>query len=76
MYPDAKLVGMEGLDERKKADGLTFDYLFNKENRQMQFGPAGEVLLNNDDADNRLTHVTSLELQTRRSRFFINLQRR
>ena len=43
MYPDAKLVGVEGLPERKKAEGLTFDYIFDKENRQMQFGPGGEV---------------------------------
>lgn len=51
MYPDAKLVGVEGLDERKKAEGLTFDYLFDKEHRQMQFGPGGEVSASLDSAD-------------------------
>lgn len=43
MYPEAKLVGVEGLPERKKDEGLTFDYLFDNEHRQMSFGPGGEV---------------------------------
>ena len=43
MYPDAQLIGVEGLPERKKDEGLTFDHIFDKDNRQKQFGPNGEV---------------------------------
>jgi hypothetical protein len=44
MYPDAQLIGVEGLPERKKQEGLKFDHIFDKDNRQKTFGPEGEVL--------------------------------
>jgi hypothetical protein len=43
MYPDAQLIGPEGLPERKKEQGLTFDFVFDKNNRQKSFGPQNEV---------------------------------
>lgn len=43
MFPDAQLIGMEGLPERKKAQGLTFDFVFDEKNNHKAFGPNGEV---------------------------------
>ena len=43
MYPDAQLIGMEGLPERKKEQGLTFDFVFDEKNNRKSFGPNGEV---------------------------------
>lgn len=43
MYPAAQLVGVEGLPEKKKAEGLTFDYVFDSKNNSKSFGPDGEV---------------------------------
>ena len=45
MYPDAQLIGVEGLPELKKDEGLTFDFIFDKDNRQKSFGPQNEVRL-------------------------------
>ena len=42
-YPDAQLVGVEGLNERKAKEGLTFDFLFDRNNNEKTFGPDGEV---------------------------------
>jgi hypothetical protein len=44
-YPDAQLVGVEGLSERKAKEGLNFDFLFDKTNNEKTFGPQGEVQL-------------------------------
>jgi len=44
-YPDAQLVGVEGLSERKAPEGLSFDFLFDKKNNEKTFGPQGEVRL-------------------------------
>jgi len=44
MYPDAQLIGVEGLPEKKKEQGLTFDFVFDKQNNEKTFGPQGEVL--------------------------------
>jgi len=44
MYPDAQLIGMEGLPERKAKDGLEFNYVFDTKNPRKTFGPQGEVI--------------------------------
>jgi hypothetical protein len=44
MYPDAQLIGVEGLPEKKKEQGLTFDFVFDKQHNEKTFGPQGEVL--------------------------------
>jgi hypothetical protein len=43
MYPDAQIIGVEGLPERKKGQGLTFDFVFDEKNNRKTFGPNGEV---------------------------------
>jgi hypothetical protein len=43
MYPDAQLIGVEGLPSRKKKEGLTFDHIFDPKNNSKSFGPEGEV---------------------------------
>jgi len=43
MYPDAQLIGVDGLPERKKEQGLVFDFVFDKNNLSKTFGPEGEV---------------------------------
>jgi len=32
-YPQAKVIGVEGLDEKKKKEDIRFDVIFTKENR-------------------------------------------
>lgn len=44
MYPDAQLIGVEGLPEKKREQGLTFDFVFDEQNNERTFGPQGEVL--------------------------------
>ena len=44
MYPNAQLIGVEGLPEKKKEQGLTFDYVFDEKNNEKTFGPEGEVI--------------------------------
>jgi len=43
MFPDAQVIGMEGLPERKKEEGLQFDFVFDENTLQKSFGPEGEV---------------------------------
>jgi len=43
LFPDAQLVGVEGLPERKSKEGLLFDYIFDRKNNEKSFGPSGEV---------------------------------
>ena len=43
MYPEAQIIGVEGLPERKKGQGLTFDFVFDEKNNRKTFGPNGEV---------------------------------
>jgi len=45
MFPDAQLIGVEGLPEKKKGQGLTFDFVFDQENNEKTFGPEGEVYI-------------------------------
>ena len=45
MYPNAQLIGVEGLPEKKREQGLKFDFVFDKKNNQKTFGPEGEVTL-------------------------------
>ncbi len=45
MYPNAQLIGVEGLPEKKKEQGLKFDFVFDEKNNQKTFGPEGEVTL-------------------------------
>ena len=44
MYPEAQLICVEGLPEKKKKEGLAFDHIFDKQNNRKTFGPEGEVL--------------------------------
>ena len=45
MYPNAQLIGVEGLPEKKKEQGLKFDFIFDEKNNRKTFGPEGEVTL-------------------------------
>lgn len=77
MYPDAQLIGMEGLPEKKKEQGLTFDFVFDKKNNEKTFGPQGEVYAPYLDCiDVRLNRDISLDIQTKKSHSCTNLPKR
>jgi hypothetical protein len=42
-YPDAQVIGMQGLPEKKNEEGIKFDFVFDKKNNTKSFGPNGEV---------------------------------
>jgi hypothetical protein len=42
-YPDAQVIGVQGLAERKAEEGIKFDFLYDKDHKTKSFGPNGEV---------------------------------
>jgi len=42
-YPDAQVIGVKGLPEKKAEEGIKFDFIFDKRNNTKSFGPNGEV---------------------------------
>jgi hypothetical protein len=67
MFPDAQVIGVEGLPERKKEEGLTFDFVFDKNTPQKSFGPDGEVCIIICHSNGRLKLNTSLVILTKKS---------
>jgi len=42
-YPDAQVIGVKGLPEKKAEEGIKFDFIFDRQNNTKSFGPNDEV---------------------------------
>jgi hypothetical protein len=46
-YPDAQVIGVQGLPEKKAEEGVKFDFVYDKNTKTKSFGPNGEAYLVN-----------------------------